>query len=59
MAKFKCSTCKQVYEDYYPPDDTCLKCKKGTVNIINKNRSTITEYYHQIKTDLTSSRTHL
>jgi Zn finger protein HypA/HybF involved in hydrogenase expression len=36
MAKFKCNACKQVYEDYYPPDDTCLKCKKGTVRIINE-----------------------
>jgi len=37
MALFKCSKCKLVYEDYYPPDDTCIKCKKGTVRIVQEN----------------------
>ena len=23
-----------IYEDYYPPDDTCLKCKLGTIKIV-------------------------
>lgn len=41
MAKFKCRICKQVYEDYYPPDDTCIKCKKGTVRIIRENEESI------------------
>jgi len=36
MALFKCSTCKLLYEDYYPPDDTCLICKRGTVRIVQK-----------------------
>jgi hypothetical protein len=43
MARFKCSICKREYDDYYPPDDTCLKCKSGTVRIvtetINKRRT--------------------
>jgi DNA polymerase II large subunit len=34
MTMFRCNRCNQEYEDYYPPDDTCLKCKKGTVFII-------------------------
>lgn len=34
MALFKCSTCKVVYEDYYPPVDTCIKCDSGTIRII-------------------------
>jgi hypothetical protein len=34
MAMFKCNACIQEYEDYYPPDDTCLKCKRGTIRII-------------------------
>jgi hypothetical protein len=36
MALFRCNACNQEYEDYYPPDDTCLKCKRGTVRIINR-----------------------
>jgi len=35
MTMFKCNTCNRIYEDYYPPDDTCIKCKKGFVRIIN------------------------
>jgi hypothetical protein len=49
MALFKCSSCKAVYEDYYPPDDTCLKCKIGTVRIIStgeKELSTVTVDKH-------------
>ena len=34
MAMFKCNNCKLIYEDYYPPDDTCLKCKNGKVRIV-------------------------
>ena len=34
MAKFKCNACGLVYEDYYPPDDICLKCKNGRVRIV-------------------------
>src|SRR6266568_608547 len=37
MALFKCNTCNQEYEDYYPPDDCCLKCKKGTIRIITQS----------------------
>jgi len=48
MAMFRCARCKQVYEEYYPVDDTCLKCKKGTVRIISR-----------IKTNLSSRRTYL
>ena len=34
MALFRCNSCNCVYEDYYPPDDTCIKCNKGTIRII-------------------------
>jgi len=35
MARFRCNRCNCVYEDYYPPDDTCTKCKKGRIRIVN------------------------
>lgn len=38
MAWFKCKRCKAIYEDYYPPDDTCLKCKKGTIRVISNSQ---------------------
>ena len=34
MSCFRCRSCNAVYEDHYPPDDTCLKCKAGTIRII-------------------------
>lgn len=34
MALFECNTCNQVYEDYYPPHDICLKCMNGTIKIV-------------------------
>lgn len=34
MTLFKCNTCNRVYEDYYPPDDICLKCKRGIINVV-------------------------
>ena len=34
MALFRCNRCHCVYDDYYPTDDTCTKCKKGTIRII-------------------------
>lgn len=34
MALFKCNTCNRTYEDYYPPDDICLKGTKGTIKIV-------------------------
>jgi hypothetical protein len=33
MAQFRCVRCNAVYEDYYPPDDTCTKCCKGHIRI--------------------------
>ena len=36
MALFRCGKCNKVYEDHYPPDDTCTKCKQGFVRIINE-----------------------
>jgi hypothetical protein len=39
MARFKCNVCNQEYEDYYPPDDTCIKCKKGTIRIIKRYKN--------------------
>jgi len=38
MAFFRCNRCKRVYEDYYPPDDSCIKCKRGTVTIVTSGR---------------------
>ena len=34
MSRFKCNSCKAVYEDHYPPDDICLKCGKAAIRII-------------------------
>lgn len=34
MALFKCNRCKAVYEDHYPPDDSCSQCNKGLIRII-------------------------
>jgi len=34
MALFRCGSCHAVYEDYYPTDDSCLKCKRGLIRII-------------------------
>ena len=36
MAKFRCNACKEEYEDYYPPDDTCLKCGKAEIRIVQQ-----------------------
>jgi hypothetical protein len=43
MALFKCNTCHQEYEDYYPPDDTCLKCKQGFIRIVVKLSTSIVD----------------
>jgi Zn finger protein HypA/HybF involved in hydrogenase expression len=34
MALFRCSTCNAEYENFYPVDDTCPKCKRGFIRII-------------------------
>ena len=50
MALFKCNSCNQEYEDYYPPDDTCIKCNKGTIHIIQFHKeSTMTAITPVIK----------
>ena len=36
MSYFLCRSCNAVYEDHYPSDDTCLKCKTGTIRIIEE-----------------------
>jgi len=33
MAYFRCHRCNSIYQDYYPPDDTCIKCNVGTITI--------------------------
>lgn len=46
MALFRCNRCEQKYEDYYPVDDTCLKCKEGLIRIVepyNERRNGIME----------------
>lgn len=35
MSRFKCNSCKAVYEDHYPPDDTCKECGKAAIRIIH------------------------
>jgi hypothetical protein len=37
MAQFNCNRCKQVYEDHYPADDTCIKCKRGLIQIVTNH----------------------
>ena len=37
MALFKCSSCQEVYEDYYPPDDTCRFCNKAAIRIVTQS----------------------
>jgi hypothetical protein len=50
MALFKCNSCNQQYEDYYPPDDTCIKCNKGTIHIItSQGEKTMTAITPAIK----------
>jgi len=50
MALFRCSRCQTVYEDYYPSDDTCLKCNQGTIRIItNQGGDTMTAITPTIK----------
>jgi len=34
MVLFRCQLCHAVYADYYPTDDTCIKCNKGHIRII-------------------------
>lgn len=34
MALFRCRSCHAVYEDYYPPDDCCIKCNSGIIRIV-------------------------
>lgn len=28
---FRCDTCRRVYKDYMPIDDTCTRCGKGGI----------------------------
>jgi len=35
MPLFKCRLCEAEYEDYYPPDDSCLECKRGTIRVVD------------------------
>lgn len=39
MSYFRCRSCNAVYYDYYPPDDTCLKCMRGLIRIITDTSS--------------------
>jgi hypothetical protein len=36
MALFGCNDYEKVYEDYYPPDDSCLRCHVGAIHIIQQ-----------------------
>jgi len=49
MALFRCGSCHAVYEDHYPPDDTCIKCHKGTIRITNHKEDTMTAITPTIK----------
>ncbi len=44
MALFRCNRCREVYEDYYPPDDTCIKCGKGLIRIVAKREKEEVRY---------------
>jgi hypothetical protein len=39
MALFECATCHAVYSDFYPEDDSCLKCMQGLVRIVTDTSS--------------------
>lgn len=30
---FRCNTCRRVYKDYMPVDDTCARCGEGTIRL--------------------------
>jgi len=50
MALFRCARCHAVYVDHYPPDDTCIKCNKGHIQIIiTKGDKTMTAIKPTIK----------
>lgn len=34
MTLFRCSSCHAEYQDYYPIDDICIKCKQGLIRIV-------------------------
>lgn len=38
MPLFLCDSCHQTYVDYYPPDDSCMLCKKGLVRIVKNDQ---------------------
>ena len=40
MSMFKCNKCNRVYVDYYPVDDTCIKCNRGIIKIVLVSIST-------------------
>jgi hypothetical protein len=41
MSIFKCNGCIQIYEECYPPDDTCLKYKGGSTVRMVTNKTMI------------------
>jgi hypothetical protein len=47
MALFRCQSCHAVYEDHYPPDDTCIQCKQGLIRIVT-NQQPKEDAMHQI-----------
>ena len=51
MARFRCNICNREDEDSYPPDDTCLKCKKGTVRMLEKSEC-VMDCYRTMREDL-------
>jgi hypothetical protein len=36
MPYFSCRSCHVVYQDYYPPDDTCINCHSGTIRLVRE-----------------------
>ena len=53
MAYFRCHRCNSIYEDYYPPDDTRIKCNRGLVRIIEQ---TINEPDHHQESGFSISK---
>ena len=52
MALFRCGSCFVVYQDYYPPDDTCIHCKQGLIRIVTTNHQQMETTMHQINPNI-------
>ncbi|GFO57322.1 hypothetical protein GMSM_43290 [Geomonas sp. Red276] len=51
MSYFRCRSCHVVYEDYNPPDDTCLMCHSGTIRLVREANHQPTAYFYSREED--------